>query len=223
MPSNNEPMYCSQQINIPAELPNILKQFTKAAIRTQPTDIYQWAAAYFDALSKGEKPPIKERLDFQLGQVHDKALSKEALAVLHRQLGDKPIVEFSKVEEKWHALCLSKEALNDVMRMGSFPEEFEWLKFLSLVASSISENLTAALKTVCEIITKDLEGGRSRVEFETFRYLYKYLAVIDGDIPISHVNEVLEHLSYDVERQGGMIGPHNFTSDSCPVLYKTDE
>ena len=38
---NEEPMYCSQQINIPPELPNILKQFTKAAIRTQPSDILQ--------------------------------------------------------------------------------------------------------------------------------------------------------------------------------------
>jgi len=37
----SEPMYCSQQINIPPELPDILKQFTKAAIRTQPTDILQ--------------------------------------------------------------------------------------------------------------------------------------------------------------------------------------
>lgn len=219
MPSKNEPMYTSQQINIPPELPDILKQFTKAAIRTQPTDVLQWAAAYFDALSKGEKPPIKDRLDFQLGQVHDKALSKEAVAVLHRQVGDKPIVEFSKVEEKWHALCLSKEVINDIMRLGSFGEEFEWLKFLALCCSNISENITTALQAVCDIITKDLEGGRSRIEFETFRYLYKYLAVIDGDIPLDHVNEVLDHLSHDVEHQGGMIGPQNFMNDKCPALY----
>lgn len=39
-----ETMYCAQQINIPPELPNILKQFTKAAIKTQPHDVLQWAA-----------------------------------------------------------------------------------------------------------------------------------------------------------------------------------
>ena len=39
--NTDEPMYCSQQISIPSELPNILKQFTKAAIRTQPTDVLQ--------------------------------------------------------------------------------------------------------------------------------------------------------------------------------------
>ena len=35
-------IYCAQQINIPAELPELLKQYTKAAIRTQPKDIIQW-------------------------------------------------------------------------------------------------------------------------------------------------------------------------------------
>ena len=170
-------------------------------------------------MSKGEKPPVKERLDYQLGQVKDKSLSKEAIAVLHRQLGDKPIVELSKVEDKWHALCLASENLNDIMKMGSFAEEFEWLKFLALACSRVCQNITTALQAVCEIITKDLEGGRARIEFETFRYLYKYLSVIDGDIPLQHVSEVLDHLSYDVERQSGMIGPRNFMSDSCPALY----
>lgn len=45
MPQPEEPIYCSQQINIPPELPDVLKQFTKAAIRTQPKDVLQWAYA----------------------------------------------------------------------------------------------------------------------------------------------------------------------------------
>lgn len=47
MPTGNpdEPYYCSQQINIPPGLPDILKQFTKAAVRTQPTDVLGWSAA----------------------------------------------------------------------------------------------------------------------------------------------------------------------------------
>lgn len=216
--NNNEPMYCSQQISIPPQLPDILKQFTKAAIRTQPADVLQWAAAYFEALANNEKPPVKERLDFQFGELHDKPLTKEAIAVLHRQLGDKPIVELSKVQDKWQSLCLPHDDLNDVMRTGSFAEEFEWLKFLVLTCSHITGNITSALQHVCEIITTDLEGGRARIEFETFKYLYKYLASIDGDIPNTQVNEVLDHLSYEVERLEGKIGPINFMSDACPSL-----
>lgn len=173
-------------------------------------------------MAKGEKPPVKERLDFQLGQAKDQNLTVEVIKVLHRQLGDKPIVEYSKVQDKWHALCLSSTSLDDIMRTGSFAEEFEWLKFLSLACSHINEDISEALKTLCEVTTKDLHGGQSRIDFETFRYVYKYLASVDGEIPLRHVNEVLEHLSYDVERQSGMIGPQNFLSDSCPSLSKEE-
>ena len=50
MPHPEEPYYCSQQIHIPPELPDILKQFTKAAIRTQPKDVLAWSAAYVFSL-----------------------------------------------------------------------------------------------------------------------------------------------------------------------------
>ena len=34
-----EQMYCAEQINIPSELPEILKNYTKFIIRSQPTNI----------------------------------------------------------------------------------------------------------------------------------------------------------------------------------------
>ncbi|CAF1682547.1 unnamed protein product, partial [Adineta ricciae] len=62
----DEPYYTSEQIPIPPELPDILLQFSKAAIRTQPTDVLAWSAAYFRALANGETPPVKERLEMPL-------------------------------------------------------------------------------------------------------------------------------------------------------------
>ncbi|XP_065063860.1 ropporin-1-like protein [Rhopilema esculentum] len=216
--TSTEPMYCSQQIKIPPELPNILKQFTKAAIRTQPKDVLQWSAAYFDALNKGEQPPVKERLDYKLGQPLDNPVTKGALAVLHKQLGNKPVVELCKVEEKWNALCLPKTNLDEVMRLGSFGEEFNWLQFLALACSTINSNLTSTMQTICDMITKDLEGGPSRISFKKFKLLYTYLAEVDGDISAEHVASVLEHLSSDADRQQGKVGPGNFMNDACPRL-----
>jgi len=43
---SDEPYYTSEQIPIPSELPDILLQFSKAAFRTQPTDVLAWSAAY---------------------------------------------------------------------------------------------------------------------------------------------------------------------------------
>ena len=42
----DKPYYTSEQIPIPTEFPDILLQFSKAAIRTQPADVLVWSAAY---------------------------------------------------------------------------------------------------------------------------------------------------------------------------------
>ena len=41
-----DPIYTAQQINIPPDLPEILKQFTKAAIKTQPSDLLLWSQQF---------------------------------------------------------------------------------------------------------------------------------------------------------------------------------
>jgi len=216
--TSTEPMYCSQQIKIPPELPDILKQFTKAAIRTQPKDVLQWSAAYFEALHKGDELPVKERLDYQLGQPLDNPVTKGAFAVLHKQLGNRPVAELCKIEEKWNGLCLPKSNLDEILRLGSFGEEITWLHFLALACSSINTNMTMTMQTICDIITKDLEGGPSRISFKKFKMLYTYLAEIDGEISAEHISDVLDHLSSDADRQDGKVGPGNFMNDACPQL-----
>ena len=86
-PTSEGPIYCSDQIKIPPELPEIMKQFTKAAIRTQPADLLAWSSAYFEALSKGEEPPVKDRLEIPLPPFDKGGMSKGLLKVLHKQLG----------------------------------------------------------------------------------------------------------------------------------------
>ena len=51
-------------VQIPSDFPGILKQYTKAAIRTQPRDLLLWSAAYFRCLARGEHPPAKDRLEY---------------------------------------------------------------------------------------------------------------------------------------------------------------
>ncbi|XP_071099264.1 ropporin-1-like protein [Haliotis cracherodii] len=220
MPTNpDEPYYCSQQINIPPELPDILKQFTKAAIRTQPKDVLAWSAAYFRAMSKGETPPMKERLEMPIAsQKTDTGLTPGLLQVLNRQLGPKKIVPLNVIEEKWLDLALPKEQFDDFVRIGSFGGDVEWNKFFALAASALGENIISAMKTVCEILTADPEGGPARIPFPLFKDLYTYLAQIDGEISQQHINDVINHLQYEVDKQDGYVMPRNFTSPDCPKL-----
>ncbi|NXP46686.1 ROP1L protein, partial [Heliornis fulica] len=179
-----ETMFCAQQIKIPPELPDILKQFTKAAIRTQPRDVLQWAAAYFSALSRGEPLPVKERVEKPLATEKTGAgLTPGLLKILHKQLSPKGTVNAEELKEKWRHLCLPEEQLKAILQLGDFAEEVEWMKVLALGCSVFSESLLSSMKHACEILTRDPEGGAARIPFETFSFLYSYLASIDGEIP----------------------------------------
>lgn len=57
-----------KQICIPPELPELLKQFTKAAIRTQPQDLIQWAAEYVLVLTSAPGAPCGWRRGVEEGR-----------------------------------------------------------------------------------------------------------------------------------------------------------
>ena len=68
MPAVNSVALGNHPIQIPSDFPGILKQYTKAAIRTQPRDLLLWSAAYFRCLARGEPPPAKDRLEYPVPQ-----------------------------------------------------------------------------------------------------------------------------------------------------------
>lgn len=39
-----EPLYCAEQIKVPAQLPEIMKAWTKEVIRANPTNIAEFSA-----------------------------------------------------------------------------------------------------------------------------------------------------------------------------------
>jgi len=206
MPHPDEPYYCSEQIHVPPELPDILKQFSKAAIRTQPKDVLAWSAAYFHALANGEVPPAKQRLDRMVATQKDTTgLSPELLRILNRQLGPKRVVPLTVVEDKWRDLALPKETFDELCRIGDFTGQVEWLKFFALACSSLSHDITSSMKLVCEILTADPDGGPARIPFPQFRELYLYLARSDGDISLETCNAALEYLDTHAQKQHGYV------------------
>ncbi|XP_059801380.1 ropporin-1-like protein isoform X2 [Hypanus sabinus] len=204
-------MFCAQQIEVPPEFPDILKQFTKAAIRTQPHDVLQWSAAYFAALSKGETPPVKERFEMPVAtQKNDTGFTPGLLKVLHNQLSPKNIVEEYELEEKWKDLGLPVQRLRSILQLGNFKYEVEWMKFLALACSDLGGSLYSALRYACEILTTDPPGGAAHIKIETFTYLFTYLAKMDGESSDVKIEEMLLSLKEAVDKQGGLIQPRNF-------------
>ncbi|XP_049716021.1 ropporin-1-like protein [Elephas maximus indicus] len=205
-------MFCAQQIHIPPELPDILKQFTKAAIRTQPADVLQWSAGYFSALSRGEPLPVKDRLEMPVAtQKTDTGLTQGLLKVLHKQCSHKEYVELADLEQKWRNLCLPTEKLRALLQLDPCEKKMEWIKFLALGCSMLGGSLNSAMKNLCQILTADPEGGPARISFKTFSYVYQYLAGLDADLPRSDIESYLDNLKENIEsRKNGMIGLSDF-------------
>lgn len=86
-----------REIAVPARLPMILKQFCKAAIRTQPYDLLKWSGSYFRALADGEEPPVKSRLEYPPPSTAS-GLTLGFLRVLLRQFGSTARLTVDRVQ-----------------------------------------------------------------------------------------------------------------------------
>ncbi|XP_056289605.1 ropporin-1-like protein isoform X2 [Pseudoliparis swirei] len=203
-------MFCAQQINIPTQLPDILKNFSKAAIRTQPTDLLLWSAAYFRALFKGECLPVKDRLETNATHKTDTGLTPGLLKTLHKQLSASEPCSKEEVQMKWKGLCLPMDQLEALLSLGSFGSAIDWMEFFALGCSALGGTLLSSLKFACEILTEDEEGGAARIPFSTFVKLYTYLSHLEGDTTQYCIDNFLSSLQAQVDLQHGMIKPLDF-------------
>ncbi|XP_063156269.1 ropporin-1-like protein [Candoia aspera] len=206
-------MFCAQQIHVPPELPDIMKQFTKAAIRTQPRDVLQWSYGYFYALSSGEPLPVKERVEMPVAtQKNDTGLTPGLLKILHKQLSGKKTVDLLDLQKKWKNLCLPMEQLRNLLRLDSFADGVEWMKFFALGCSALGGSLLSSMKHACEILTYDPEGGAARIPYNTFEFLYSYLASLDDEITEQVTKPFLKTLKEQALRKECMVGVADFTT-----------
>lgn len=228
-----ETMFNRAQMHVPPELPEILKQFTKAAIRTQPEKLLDWSAAYFQALKDGKPLPVKTR--YEMGNAT--GLTFGILKILNRQLGlprEQP-VPIKELREKWQDLGLTEEALDKICVVGNFKLQEEnakvdMEKFVAIAASSLVQSkgnttsdsktnanseLGQALNIVCELFTNDLEGGASRIKMAQFERVFTFMANI-ANVPTNTQEAILSYMSERAEAQGGLVMPANFQSKDCP-------
>lgn len=227
-------MFNRAQMHVPPELPEILKQFTKAAIRTQPEKLLDWSAAYFQALKEGKPLPVKTR--YEMGNAT--GMTFGILKILNKQLGlprEQP-VPVKDLKEKWQDLGLTEEGLDKICVVGNFnlseaDATINMEHFVAVAANSLvqakntgdsqksptnaSSELGQALTIVCDLFTNDDEGGASRVQLAQFERVFTYLANI-AKIPMNSQEAILSYMSERAQAQGGLVMPANFQSKDCP-------
>jgi len=223
-----EQMYCAQQIKVPCELPDILKNFTKSAIRTQPPDLLAWSAAYFTALANGQTLPVKKRLE---PPSERNGVTAGLLEMMLRQVDEEEggggggcsqsggEVETKTVLKMWGDIGLPRCELEEILEKGAISGQVKIskMKFAAMCASHMAHgNLVETMKIICQVLTEDADGGASRIPYETFVDIFMYLVNTRNEDSIQHVEAVLNYLREEASRENGMVMPRNFMHPDCP-------
>lgn len=178
--SVEQPLF-GQAIVVPGDLPMILKQFCKAAIRTQPYDLLKWSSSYFRALADGEEPPVKLRLEYPPPSTAS-GLTLGFLRVLLRQFGNyNKTLSMETILHRWDGLCLDRKDFDTIIMVGGFHRACQVKRFLAVATGLLGANLTETMIMICQLFTHEPDGGSAMIPLTLFIEIYEYLAGLACD------------------------------------------
>ncbi|XP_012221041.1 ropporin-1-like [Linepithema humile] len=191
--SVEQPLF-GREIVVPANLPMILKQFCKAAIRTQPYDLLKWSSSYFRALADGEEPPAKLRLEYPPPSTAS-GLTLGFLRVLLRQFGNyNKTLPIETILHRWDCLCLDRKDFDTIVTVGGFRRSCQVKRFLAVAVGLLGANLTETMIMICQLFTHEPDGGSAMIPLTLFMEIYEYLAALtcDGSENNAHYQDTTE-------------------------------
>ncbi|KAI9359619.1 hypothetical protein DFJ73DRAFT_621872 [Zopfochytrium polystomum] len=174
-------LYCAEQIKIPPELPDILKNYAKHVIRTQPSDIMSASAEYFGRLAR-QKAPVGQRLT---------RMQLEAFYTLFSRK-DKTVVARHEVEDACEQAGIPSGHVTDILNLGNWGEKIPWLQFWTLLVASSTGTLLATVDQVCEIL-----GDNGRVPTRPVVEIIKFLVSRDPALDPVKINKVTAALQME--------------------------
>jgi len=215
------PEDCIENIVIPPQLPNILKLYTKAAMKTQPRDLLRWTYSYMKAMRDGKQPPVKDRGETEPVERARSGLTPGFLRVLDMMLRTRGSVNALQVREAWEDLGFNPDDINDVLQTSGLAGggSIEWGKVLAVFANSIPSggNIAQTMRIICEVLTDSPDGQEPYIKFQVWYDLYSYLAEQKRIQPEKMV-QLRDYLLNAIKTNGNLVGPRDFLNSNCPPL-----
>ncbi|XP_037777822.1 ropporin-1-like protein [Penaeus monodon] len=202
---------------VPAALPRILKDYTKAAIRTQPKDLLTWSVAYFRSMTNGTVPPVKDRLEFPVPESKG-GISPGILRVLHRQLGSEGSIEWGALQEVCGAMGVEEAMAQEAWKRagGGDKGAVEWDHILTHIAGLATHSDAEALQLVMATISEDPVGHK--VQADTIVDHLHRLHTHSNIVPTDQYNDTVGYLNDIANYQDGFLAPSDLTRPSCPLI-----
>lgn len=219
--------YTSQRVNVPTELPPILKQYTKNLLKTQPPNYISWSAAYFSCLSENRPLPIKIRLEAADGDNLTIGLLEIVIDQIGRTSGQ---VNLAILEKRWTELGLHEVDLADTLIRAKLIEDIKDIQedpamkldiqhFIAAAAMQIAQphDLVGCMDICCQVLASDPADKYHGTRFDIFSKLYKFLAAV-CEVPEQVQEKALRYLGAKSEANMGLLLPGAMFNETCPPL-----
>eukprot|EP00127_Corallochytrium_limacisporum_P003051 Clim_evm7s145 gene=Clim_evmTU7s145 len=182
-----EPIYSAEQINIPPELPGLLKAYMKAVIKAQPEDLVGFSADYFTGLNDREQSNPAAKVTSIT--VEPTTVNTESLRVeLEKVAAGSASIAIEDIRSAAEKSGMTPDDVNEIISLGNLGDSAEWLHFLALCCTMKGSGLRSSLD---ELITA---FPNSELGLEQFESAYRFLAKMDGDVPEDKIDVALQAL-----------------------------
>jgi hypothetical protein len=180
------PLFSAEQIKIPPELPEILKNYAKFVIKNHPENIYE-ASAEYPRLTR-----YFTKLATQSRQTVDAKLNVEQLTTFFKRFqASKPIVSHKDIEDACQWADVATSQIQDTFALGSWSgDQIPWISFWSFLLASVAGNLQDTL-----LLGVQIAAEQERIKLNIFKNLFEFLVSTDQQAPPHVVAAIKEFLS----------------------------
>jgi hypothetical protein len=177
-------MYCAEQIQIPPDLPPILKAYSKAVIRQNPPDIIAFSVDYFKKLV--ESPPVSSSgYRVTLSELQD---LQQALSTVLKSQAELRRVDYQVACE---SLGFSPDVLANILRLEFADKEVVDLHlFMGIAATLVSPSFEKTVSNLFKIFED--EQCQSKIPTAAFINFYECIADKDSSITSAAVAKLKE-------------------------------
>jgi len=229
---SSKPNYVTQRVNVPSELPAILKQYTKNLLKTQPPNYISWSAAYFKCVADNRPLPVKSRLEAADGSnltiglleiIIDqcgKTTGTTSLAILEKNWTDLGLHLIDMADTLIRAKLIKD--LDDIQEDPAMQLDIQYFIAASAMQIASKEDLVGCMDICCQVLASDPSDRYHGTRFDIFKKLYKFLATV-ANVDEKIQNKALRYLGAKAEANMGLLLPGAMFAETCPLLQETEE
>jgi hypothetical protein len=175
-------MFCAEQIQVPPDLPPILKAYAKAVIRQSPPDLIAFSVDYFR--KQVDTPPVSSAgYRITLTELQD---LQEALTTVLKTQAELRRVDYQVACE---SLGFCPDVLANILRLGFTDKDvIDIHLFMGIAAALVSPTFEKTVLNLFKIFEN--EQCQSKIPTSAFITFYEFMAAKDPSIPAANVQKL---------------------------------